>query len=98
MPQDAFFSYEFARRHFKFIDKFKLRRWQYGLLSAIQNVRELRRLHTYYPLQREELDYTKYGLWLYPNADWNEPLFYFTGLGLDHYSGALAGYLITVDP
>jgi hypothetical protein len=91
-------SYGFLRMLDLGVDKFDLKCQILGMLHAIQDEREIGRLHTYYPGQRTELDYTKYGVWLYPNQNWNEPLFYQTGIGVDHTSGVVKGFTVTVDP
>ena len=91
-------SYEFIRRQLKSINKFELKKNMLGLLAATQQVREMGRLHTYYPGQRTELDYTKFCLWLYPNENWDEPRLFQTGIGIDHFSGVIKGYTITTDP
>ena len=92
------FSYEFVRQMDLGGDKFDGTVWMLGKLHAIQDERQIGRLHTYYPGQRTELDYTKYGVWLYPKEKWNEPLFYYTGTGIDHTSKVIKGFTITVDP
>ncbi|WP_324781131.1 Mu transposase C-terminal domain-containing protein [Thiobacillus sedimenti] len=91
-------SYEFVRQNLQGVDKFEQKLRLLGALHAIQDERQIGRLHTYYPGQRTELDYTKYGVWLFPNENWNEPLFYYTGTGIDHASKAIKGFTITVDP
>ncbi len=92
------FSYEFVRQLHLGDDKFDEKVRLLGKLHAIQDERQIGRLHTYYPGQRTELDYTKYGVWLFPNEKWNEPLFYYTGTGIDHTSKVIKGFTITVDP
>jgi len=69
-----------------------------GRRFAIQSAREIGKLQTYYPGQRSELDYTKYGIFLYPTCNWNEPQLYFTGFGIDHYSKVIKGYRISTAP
>lgn len=91
-------SREFVRQLYQGIDKFEQKTRMLGLLHAIQEEREIGRLHTYYPGQRTELDYSKYAVWLYPNARWNEPLMYYTGVGLDHTATVFKGLTITTDP
>lgn len=91
-------SYELLRQKVLRVDKFEHKLRLLGALHAIQDERQIGRLHTYYPGQRTELDYTKYGIWLFPNEKWNEPLFYYTGTGIDHTSKVIKGFTITVDP
>ena len=91
-------SYEAVRKMLAGISKFDDRKNRFGLLSAIQDVREIRKLHTYYVGERSEFDHAKYGVWLYPNEDWNEPLFYHVGHGVDHVSGVVKGFTTTVAP
>lgn len=91
-------TYEFIRQHFRTLDKRDLLEELVGFRYADQSIRAIQRLHTFYANQRCELDNTKYGLFLYPNEKWNEPLFYYTGLGADHSSGAVKGYSLTIAP
>lgn len=91
-------SVETYRQLLSNADKFEKAVQLLGKRFAIQNVREIGRLHTYYPGQRTELDYTKYGLFLYPTASWNEPQLYFTGFGVDHWSKASKGFTVTTAP
>lgn len=92
-------SYELLRQKLLRVDKFEHKLRLLGALHAIQDERQIGRLHTYYPGQRTELDYTKYGVWLFPNENWNdEPLFYYTGMGIDHAATVIKGETITVDP
>jgi hypothetical protein len=92
------FSYEFIRQIHKSRDKFDFTAKLLGKLYAHQSVREIRRLHSRYAGFRCEYDYTKYGLFLYPDAKWNEPLLYYTGFGADHRSSVIKGFSTTVDP
>lgn len=94
----ALVSYEFFRRMQKKLDKFDTKKAMLGELHAIQSVRETGRLHTYAPGERSEYDYTKFGLWLYPNEHWPEPMFYYTGFGVDHESRVIKGFTTTVAP
>jgi hypothetical protein len=91
-------SYEWARQKLACVDKFELKQSLLGTLAATQQVRELRRLHTYYPGQRTELDYTKYGVYLYPTTEWNVPLLFSVGIAIDHYSTVIKAVTTTVDP
>lgn len=91
-------SKEFVRASVDGVDKFDRRMAQLGALHAKQDVRAIKRLHTWYPGQRCELDYTKYALWLYPNGNWSEPLLYYTGHGVDHASGVIKGFAVTTAP
>jgi hypothetical protein len=79
-------------------DKFEKAVRILGKRFAIQNVRKIGRLHTYYPGQRTEMDYTKYGLFLYPTPAWNEPQLFFTGFGVDHFSNVCKGFSVTTAP
>lgn len=91
-------SDELVRQLLLGVDKFDQKLRTLGKLHAVQDEREIGRLHTYYPGHRTELDYTKYGVWLFPNENWNEPLFYYTGIGIDHHSKVIKGFTTTVDP
>lgn len=91
-------SYEFIRQLHQNVDKFTAMSRMLGHLYAEQTVREIGRLHTHYPGYRTELDYTKYGAWLFPTEKWSEPIFYYTGFGADHHSTVIKGYTVTVDP
>jgi hypothetical protein len=44
------------------------------------------------------LDYTKYGVFLYPNEAWDEPVLFQVGIGVDHASGVIKGFTITAQP
>lgn len=79
-------------------DKFEKMKRLLGTRFAIQNVRAIKCLHTYYPGQRTELDYTKYGLFLFPTPDWKVPQLFFTGFGLDHFSKVCKGFSVTTAP
>lgn len=99
MPQIQSVSYEFIRQQLIHVDKFELKKALYGsVLYAHQDVREIRKLYTYYVGQRCELDYTKFGKWCYPNANWSEPRFYFFGFAFDHHSKCFKGYTVTTAP
>lgn len=91
-------SAELVRQLLSRVDKFNLTLEQLGKLHAIQDVRALERLHTWYPGQRAELDYTKYGIFLYPNANWNHPVLYQDGMGVDHASGVVGSFLVSASP
>lgn len=91
-------SREFIRGVLDSVDKFEHRKELLGYLYATQQIREIGRLHTWYPGQRTELDYTNYGIWLFPNAQWNEPVLYQDGIGIDHASGCIKGFTITSAP
>lgn len=80
------------------VDKFDLKLNQLGLLHAVQDLRALERLHTWYPGQRAELDFTKYGVFLYPNANWNYPVLYQDGMGVDHASTVVGSFLTSASP
>lgn len=91
-------SAELVRQLLNGVDKFDLKLKQLGALHAIQDVRAIERLHTWYPGQRAELDFTKYGVFLYPNANWNHPVLYQDGMGVDHASGVVGSCLISASP
>lgn len=80
------------------VHKFELKLRQLGRLHAVQDVRALERLHTWYPGQRAELDFTKYGVFLYPNANWNHPVLYQDGMGVDHASTVVGSFLTSASP
>ena len=87
-------SAEFIRRVLSSANKFDVKDKLLGHLYAVQSVREIGRLHTWYPGQRAEFDFTKNGIFLFPNAKWKEPVLYVDGLGIDHASGAI-GSMVT---
>lgn len=91
-------SKEFVRVSVDSVDKFAKKKMQLGALFAMQDIRAIERLRTWYPGQRSELDYTKYAFWLYPSGNWNDPLLYYTGHGVDHASGVIKGFLVTTAP
>ncbi len=91
-------SAEFVRQLLKTEDKFDNKKRLLGHLFATQDVRAVGRLQTWYPGQRAEFDFTKYGVFLFPNANWNEPVLYFDGLGFDHASGVIGSFVTTTSP
>lgn len=91
-------SYEFVRTALDRIDKFDKRAALLGHLFATQSVREITRMHTIYSAHRSEYDYTKFVIWLYPNNNWNEPVLYSDGLGIDHHSGVIKGACLAQSP
>lgn len=91
-------SVEFVRQVMNSVDKFDWKLKQLGHLFAVQDLRALERLHTWYPSQRAELDFTKYGVFLYPNANWDRPVLYQDGMGVDHASGVVGSYLTCANP
>lgn len=93
-------SYEYVRRIGRQANKFELNVRSVGIRYAIQQHREISRLHTFHPGERTELDYTKYLVWAYPNKNWDEPRLFYTGIGVDHTSasGVIKGYTITMQP
>lgn len=95
---EATVSYEFLRTALKGIDKFEKRAALLGHLFATQSVREIGRLHTHYPGHRSEYDYTKFGIFLYPNKKWAEPVLYHDGFAIDHHSGVIRGACHTQSP
>lgn len=102
VAQDAssVLSTEYVRRVGKKANKFELDVKTVGIRYAIQQQREIGRLHTFHPGERAELDYTKFAIWLYPNSNWDEPQLFFVGFGVDHTaaSGVIKGYTITAHP
>jgi putative transposase len=95
---DTLVSYEFIRSALKKLDKFEQTAAKLGLLRAHQDVREIGRLHTNYPNARAEYDYSKYGVFLFPNDNWDEPLMYYSGLGIDHHSTMFKATCLTLAP
>jgi hypothetical protein len=91
-------SLEFVRQEHSSLNKFDQKMRMLGYLYATQSEREIGKLHTYYAGFRTELDYTKYGVFLFPNEGWNEPIFYFTGIGIDHTATVIKGHTITTAP
>ena len=91
-------SLETIRQLLARTDKFEKKVALLGRRYAIQTVRPIGSLHTYYPGQRSELDYTKFGLYLYPTENWNEPQVYVNGFGIDHCSAVCKGYTILTAP
>ncbi|MGN8002349.1 hypothetical protein ACTJKQ_04055 [Acidovorax sp. 22279] len=89
IPRERSVSAEFIRQVLSKADKFEQKKELLGKLFAIQDVREIRRLHTTFPGQRAEFDFTKNGIFLYPNSKWNEPVLYVDGIGCDHASRAI---------
>lgn len=82
----------------RLIKKIKLGAAAYGILLTTQLYREIKTLFTFHPGERCELDYTKYGVLLYPNKAWTMSVLYFVGLGVDHRSTVIKGYTITAQP
>jgi hypothetical protein len=93
-----FLSYEWMRQHLKKVDKYEQKAAMLGALRAEQDVREIRRLHTAYSNARGEYDFTKFGVFLYPNENWDEPLLYFDGFSIDHHSTVIRSAAVTVSP
>lgn len=91
-------SYSLARALRRQLRKFELSLASLGVRFAIQQDRELGRLHTFLPGERCELDYTKYGVFLFPNEAWEEPVLFQVGIGVDHASGVIKGFTITAQP
>ena len=91
-------SLETVRQLLAKTDKFEHKVALLGERYAIQTVRPIGSLHTYYPGQRTELDYTKFGLYLYPTEHWNEPQVYVQRLRHRPRSAVCKGYTITTAP
>ena len=101
MPAEAnkpALSYSVTRIARRLMRKFDLTLEALGMRFAIQHARDIKRLFTFYPGERGELDYTKYGVFLFPNRTWTEPLFFQVGIGIDHASGVIKGFTITAQP
>lgn len=95
---DNLAGYEYVRRLGKQANKFELDMRAVGIRYAIQHHRAIRRLHTFHPGERAELDYTKYAVWAYPHGRSEEPSLFYTGIGVDHTSGVIKGYVIATQP
>lgn len=91
-------SQELVRQIHSGVDKFDLKFKQLGRLHAVQDVRAIGRLHTWYPGQRAELDFTKYGVFLYPNSNWNHPVMFHDGMAVDHASGVIGSHVVAAAP
>lgn len=91
-------SYEFLRKILNKTDKFEKKAAMLGQLFAAQSVREIGRLHTHYPGHRTEYDYTKFGVFLFPNKNWEEPVLYCDGIAVDHHSTVIRGACIAQSP
>lgn len=97
-PEDNAVSSELIRQLLGETDKFETKFRQLGFLHATQDVRAIGRLHTHYPGQRAELDFTKYGIFLYPNANWSKPVLYYDGMAVDHASTVVGSFVTTASP
>jgi hypothetical protein len=91
-------SYSVTRAARRQLQRFDLSLESLGIRFAVQHQRELKRLHTFLPGDRSELDYSKYGVFLRPNEAWDEGLLFQLGLGVDHYSTAIKGHTLTAQP
>lgn len=91
-------SYSFIRANIKLFNKFEVLSRLIGQTFATQQLRPIGRLHSHFAGVRTELDYTRFGNFLFPNANWNEPLFFYTGLGMDDHTGVVKGYTKTLAP
>lgn len=81
------------------LDKFELAYLSVGYRFAHQAHRAIGRLHTNMPNARTEMDYSKQGVFLFPNENWNdEPLFYQTGIAVDDFANLFLGHTITTAP
>lgn len=91
-------SYSFIRANIKRFNKFEVLSRLVGKMFATQQLRPIGRLHSHFAGVRTELDYTRFGRFLFPNEHWNQPLFYYTGLGMDDHSGVVKGYVTALAP
>jgi len=91
-------SYSFIREHINRFNKFEVLSRLIGKMFATQKLRPIGRLHSHFAGVRTELDYTRFGEFLFPNENWNEPLFYYTGFGMDDHSGVVKGYVTALAP
>ena len=96
--EDDSVSSELIRQLLRETDKFETKFRQLGFLHATQDVRAIGRLHTHYPGQRAELDFTKYGIFLYPTENWNKPVLYYDGMAVDHASSVVGSFVTTASP
>jgi putative transposase len=92
------FSYGFVRNVLQRVDKLKAHEQLLGLMYAKQLIRAIKRLHSNFAGFRTELDHTKYAEFLYPSEDWNEPLMYYNGFGIDDHSSVIKGFTYTTAP
>lgn len=91
-------SYSFIRANIKLFNKFEVLSRLVGKTFATQQLRPIGRLHSHFAGVRTELDYTRFGRFLFPNEHWNQPLFYYTGFGMDDHSGVVKGYVTALAP
>jgi hypothetical protein len=91
-------SYSFIRDHIKQFNKFEVLEKLVGKMFATQQLRPIGKLHSHFSGVRTELDYSRFGRFLFPNENWNEPLFYYTGFGMDDHSGVVKGYVTSLAP
>lgn len=98
MKKQSVISQEMVRKVKRGIDKYQFKKNLTDSMCAEVTHRELKRLHTYFPGQRAELDHTHPSLLAFPNEQWTEPLTYHLGLGTDHSSGVIKGHTLTTAP
>lgn len=91
-------SYSFLRNELQTVDKFEVLLEQVGYLYAKQQIRPIGRYHTHYFGYRTELDYTKYVKFLFPTEHWPRPIPFYTGFGVDDFSGVIKGFVTTIAP
>lgn len=91
-------SYEFIRTVLNGIDKYEKKAAMLGKLFASQMLREIGRHHTLYPGNRSEYDYTKFGIFLFPNKKWNYPVLYYDGIGVDAHATVIKGACLSQSP
>lgn len=98
MKKKQIISQEMVRTLKLGIDKYQFRKNLTDSMCAEVTHRELKRLHTYFPGQRAELDHTHPSLLAFPNEQWTEPLTHHIGFGTDHSSGVIKGHTLTTAP
>jgi hypothetical protein len=91
-------SYSYIRENLKLYNKFEVMAAMLGKHFATQELRPIGRLHSHFAGIRTELDYTKYAEFLFPTDGWNEPLMYYTGIGIDDHSGVAKGFVRALAP
>lgn len=91
-------SLELVRQHQRQLNKYRITSALLGERYATQHLREIGRLHTPFSGQRTELDYTRYSIFLYPTKEWDVPVTFHLGIGVDHHSKVIKGYVITSAP
>jgi hypothetical protein len=91
-------SYSLTRACRRQLSRFALTVAALGIRFALQLYRDIGRLFTFHPGERCEIDYTKWGVFLFPNRSWDSSVLFQVGVGVDHSSTAIKGYTITPQP